>query len=361
MRVSQSALLSRLVIAASGSAWLLFSSQGWPQTGSESAAAAETLFDDARRLLGHGRYAEACPKLEESQRLDPAVGTLLYLALCYERSGRTASAWSTYRAAQSTATQSGQLARARIARQHAAELESRLPRLQLRIAPDGPEGLKVTRNGIAVGRAMWGQPLPVDPGDQVIEARLDGMAVFYKTVRVSPGELRSVDVRLPPRLEPPTLTSDSLPAPDAHVLPTQREEPPQRSPLPPSQRELAPKPEPAARGLGTQRWIGIGIGVLGAATLGIGAGYAARSAAMASDAERYRRPGTNIYDQPGYSINAEALDAKRAAILSTIVGSLSLTSGLVIYFTAPARGSRSLSGSTRILVGVNGFELAGAW
>lgn len=341
--------------------WLLHSTKAFGQSGSEGAAAAETLFDNARRLLDDAKYAEACPKLEESQRLDPAVGTLLYLALCYERTGRIASAWSTYRAAHSTATQTGQHARAKIARQHAAELEPRLPKLVLRVQPNAPSDLQLTRNGSVVGRAVWGQTIPVDPGAHVIEAKRAGTTAFSTTVRVESGELRSIDV-------PVSVTEQSEPS-KTHPSVTERVPPDlhasaQDAPLASPNTEEAPvsNHEPTSIGLGTQRWFGIGSSVLGLAGLGIGAGFAARSVAMAEDADAYRRPGTSIYDEPGYSINRKALDAKQAALISTLIGSIALTGGIVIYLTAPTRGARAQrSVPTGIIVGANTIALSGVW
>src|SRR5260221_4825909 len=81
------------------------------QAQTSNQAAAESLFSEARALLKAKRYAEACAKLVVSQRLDPGVGTLLNLALCYEQGGQTASAWATYREAAAAAKTARQLAR----------------------------------------------------------------------------------------------------------------------------------------------------------------------------------------------------------------------------------------------------------
>ncbi|HEY0463370.1 MAG TPA: hypothetical protein VGC79_04135, partial [Polyangiaceae bacterium] len=58
------------------------------EAGAAQKAAAESLFDDGLKAMKSGHFSEACPKLEESERIDPAIGTLLYLGECYEKVGR---------------------------------------------------------------------------------------------------------------------------------------------------------------------------------------------------------------------------------------------------------------------------------
>jgi hypothetical protein len=58
----------------------------------QDVAAAQALFDEAKRMLDDGQAAAACPKLEESLRLDVGIGTRYHLARCYELTRRTASA-----------------------------------------------------------------------------------------------------------------------------------------------------------------------------------------------------------------------------------------------------------------------------
>src|SRR5580765_5714710 len=68
-------------------------------------AMASQLFDDAEKLFGSGKSAEACPKYNESYRLDPQLGTLLHLGECYAKLGKTAAAWVSFKDAVELAVQ----------------------------------------------------------------------------------------------------------------------------------------------------------------------------------------------------------------------------------------------------------------
>ena len=136
-------------------------------------AAAEALFDAAKKLYAEKKFAEACARFDASEKLDPGVGTLLYLADCYEHVGRTASAWATFREAGSLAKVASQAERERIAHERAALLEPKLYRLTVTVAAT-PPGLKVMRGDEEVQRETFGTGLPVDPGTYAITATAKG-------------------------------------------------------------------------------------------------------------------------------------------------------------------------------------------
>jgi hypothetical protein len=162
------------------------------------AALAQRLFEEGRELVGAGRYAEACPKFAESQRLDPAVGTLLNLGQCYEKTNRPASAWATYKDAEASAARAGQRERAASAAARAEELRGALPSVVVDVPRPVP-GLVVRCAGREIGSAVWGVAIPVDPGPVRIEASAPSRAPWSREVDVTLGAHARVSV---PELDP---------------------------------------------------------------------------------------------------------------------------------------------------------------
>src|ERR1700722_13416488 len=116
----------------------------------DDLARADALFNAAKALSDSGQYNDACAKFAESKRIAPGLGVTMYLADCYEHIGRTASAWTEFRAAEGLARARADK-RADLARQHAQALEPKLDRLTIRVAPTVPQaGLSILRDGVQV-------------------------------------------------------------------------------------------------------------------------------------------------------------------------------------------------------------------
>src|SRR5262245_59132112 len=94
---------------------------------SRDAATAEALFRQGRAAMESKNFQEACPKFAESQKLDPAAGTLMNLATCEEKLGKLASAWQHWKEALDALPQKDD--RVTFAKGRVDELEKKLPRL----------------------------------------------------------------------------------------------------------------------------------------------------------------------------------------------------------------------------------------
>jgi hypothetical protein len=152
--------------------------------------AAQTLFDSAMEHLKSGAVERACPELEEVVRLVPdGLGARLRLAECYERAGRTASAWTTYTMSESLAKLKGQVARAAYAQEHAALLKPRLVRLAIVVsdAVRGIRDLRVMRDGREIAAPEWGIGVPVDPGPHTVSASAAAREAWQSTALVREG------------------------------------------------------------------------------------------------------------------------------------------------------------------------------
>jgi len=140
----------------------------------DAAAQADAFFKQAMELRTAGNDAAACPKFLASQQLAPAIGVTLYLADCYERIGRNASAWREFREAEKLARARSDK-RADVAAQRATALEPTLGRLTVSATPQvAKAGAEVSVDGAALSQEFWGSALAVDPGDHVVTVASPG-------------------------------------------------------------------------------------------------------------------------------------------------------------------------------------------
>lgn len=157
---------------------------------------ADALFAEGRDLLEKGRFAEACPKLKESESLAPAVGTLLNLGYCWEQVGRMRSAMDSYAEAEVLAATANDTKRAAFAKERFAAVEKKAPRLVLRVAPQDAQDVALTRNGAPVPKTDINQPIPVDPEDYVLTASAHGYQTWKGAVVVR-GDAAVVTIVVP--------------------------------------------------------------------------------------------------------------------------------------------------------------------
>ncbi len=229
--------------ARSGCAIALVWVSGVAAGQSRDGAAAEALFRSARAELDRGNYASACQKFAESNRLDPAPGTVLNLGLCLERIGKLASAWEAFRQVSESVTDE----RRELARRHAAQLEPRLPWLTLSLPPDCPDGTRVSRDGVELRGASLRVPLPADPGVHWVVVDAPGHQKSTMRIELGEGERRHVVAPIGPALaaKPASGNTDEKP-PQARATSTPHDQ--------------------AGTSAGELAWIAGGVGVAGIAT-----------------------------------------------------------------------------------------------
>ncbi len=151
-------------------------------------AIAEGLFREGKKLLDAKKFAEACPKFEESVRLDPSSGVELALGICYEGLGKTASAWGAYQSAVSLARRDNRRDRERVASARVAALEPKLAHATIDVPANVAQlaGLQVKEDGVVIGAAAW-KEAPIDPGPHTLEVAATGKKTWTTQFTVDAG------------------------------------------------------------------------------------------------------------------------------------------------------------------------------
>lgn len=298
-------------------------SVAWAQS-PDDVQAAERAFNEAIALMDAGRYREACPKLEASDGLAPASGTLLNLADCYEHVGRFGSAWKAFEDAAARAKASGKYERERVARERAAALVPRLSRLVLAIS-DAPADLKIQLDGAPVPSATWGTPLVVDAGAHTLVAEAAGR--------------ETATLALPPVAVGATVTFQLPPLAVASSAPV-------------TEQPVAPSPPSRLDGQRVGAIVSAGVGVVG---LVAGTAFGLHSLARHDESDRYCE-GNACQDPRGVSAMNEARTAGDRATVSFIVAGVGLTAASVLWFVRPFSPRQT---QTQIGVAPGGVVLRG--
>jgi hypothetical protein len=287
-------------------------------------AAAEALFEDARHLMADHHYAEACGKLAASQRLDPGLGTLLNLADCHEKTGKTASAWADFREAAGLARAARQYDREAVARARSAALEARLARLTLVVATNADtRGFEVLRDGLRMDRALYGVALPIDPGPHVIEARAPGKLPYSALVDVPESKPARVTLRIPELADAPASRA--------------------------AERE--------ARHRATRRTFGyVALGA-GVASLAAGSLFAVRAIAQNTASASHCRSLARC-DADGVSLREDAFTSARWSTVTFVAGAVLLGGGAALVLTAPSDAPRP---AVALRVAGPSLSLEGTW
>jgi serine/threonine-protein kinase len=306
------------VVAAALSASSFASADPEAKSGPASAAQAvptraDALFTAAKQLRSAGLYEDACPKFAETAQIEPGVGVTLYLADCYEHTGRSANAWAEFRKAEKLARDRNDK-RADVAKARADVLEAKLTRMKIEVAAKHP-GLEIAVDGTQIRPENWNSVLPTDPGTHAVEVEEPGQPARTLNVHLDEGSILTV----------PVFEAAAAPAPAA---PSTTEAPAESmSPTPP--------------GGAARTYAGIGLLGVGAGGLVVGAGFLdAKNQAISKN---------------------EKSNAGTISGISFALAGAAFASAVVLYLTAPKDRSAALTVSAAPVASGTGAVLQGSF
>lgn len=323
-----SAFIKYVAVGSLGSVLLLASHSAAAQTAAKSRnAQAEGLVQQGQVLLDSGQVDAACAKFEASEAIENELRTLLRLGDCYQRAGRTASAWHSFLEAEAVAHEKKDPERAQLATQRAAALEPKLTRIVLVVPMTSRvPGLTVRLGANTVPPTAWGSPIPVDAGVQRVNASAIGYGDWHIELDASHAEGQQF------RIDVPTLA----PAPG---------------------RPARGGEAPAARG-NAYRTAGIVTGSVGLAGIGAGALFSALSR-NPDDASTCVKGVVQC--TPNKSNNLIYTDA---ATVSFALGGALVATGVTLFVLAPSpdkQEKNSLRVAARYASSGGRLQLEGVW
>jgi hypothetical protein len=274
----------------------------------EGSPAAEQFFLDGRAAMKRGEFEKARAMFAESQRLDPAPGTLVNLALAEEKLGKLSLAWEHARAALEGLPESDD--RHGVARALRDAIEPRLARLTLRAEKALPAGTKITVDDVELSVASLGVALPEDPGEHRVVIKSPGHKDLAVTVNLAERGKETYTVQLG------ELSSEK-------VMPN----PPEGASGQSRDTETSP--------LRTVGFITAGVGVAGVA---VGSVFGVLTLGKKSDVEAHCKPNC---DGTGTDAQSAGKTFSTVSTVSFIAGGVLLAGGITLIVISPKAEKRS--------------------
>jgi serine/threonine-protein kinase len=270
---------------------------------------ADELFKQAKKLMAEKRFSEACPKFEDSYKLDPGIGGELNIGKCYEEWGKLGRAYRAYVDAEKQAKAASDNREAKI-HELVVAIEPQVPRLTIHVPADADtDGLKVAIDGVDVGTEELAKPQLVDPGPKNVEYSTTAQPKRSKLVPVERGGTSDITLELPKRKTTPVVDHD----------------------------KDKDHPVVAAESPGhTQRIAGIAVGGAGVVLIGVASVITLSARSKYNDAlAMHCMNMTNMCDGQGLT---DTHDARHTANIATVVGAVGVAAvvgGVVMYVIAP--------------------------
>lgn len=292
----------------------------------EPTAIAESLFRQGKSALERGDVAEACTLLSKSQSLEKRDGTLLLLATCHERAGRTATAWSEYRDVEAH----GRADRAKYARSRAVAIEPRLAYVKLQLRPGvAPGSVRLTLDHVTpVDPTAIGARIPVDPGAH--ELAVEGPDHTTRTTSFSAVSEETTTVELDVGSSPAVATTTT------------------------TKIALAPAELPSTdrSSMETSTVVGIVGSSLAVVGIGVGAAFGIHALSLSGEAlDRCGGSGPSCTDPRALELRSDANLPATVSTIAFVTGGVALLVGVGALLLAPhaKRPSTTLAPTMAVL------------
>jgi hypothetical protein len=310
----------------------------------QSTPAAEALFDEGRRAMESKDYERACQRFRESNRLDPAVGTLLNLAVCETARAHLATGWELFK---SVAEKLGpEDPRRKYVTSELAQIEPRLPKLVFQLAPGAPQDTRVKEGATEFSGAAFGVPLPLDPGAHHFAVDAPGYAAHVVEVELTEGATTTLEIAPGDPVVPSA-------QPAIATVPTSSGAAPTSSGPPSDAQPSLPFPDRRLYG-----WIAGGVGIAG---VGIGLTTGILALGKKSTVDDGCNDRTRVCSAEAHDAASEGRTLAVVSTVSWVVGVVGLGTGAYFILTSNPKSGTRTSMAPDVLPGGGGLRVNTVW